>query len=95
MPDFNMRCRLSDSETIEVIEQLAEMGFKIETLENENKAKIFAFLFGVTFKDVGKDQEYQKHLDLHHRPIYKTHWTWRQDIQNILWKINQLKEGLS
>ena len=93
MPDFNMRCRLSDSETIEVIEQLAEMGLEIETLENENKAKIFAFLFGVTFKDMAKDQEYQEWLDLHHRPRYKLEWTWRLDIENILWKINQLKEA--
>jgi hypothetical protein len=86
---------LSDSETIEVIEQLAEMGLEIETLENENKSEIFAFLFGVTFNNVAKDQEYQKHLDLHHRPRGGIDWTWRQDIQNILWKINQLKEGLS
>ena len=95
MPDFNMRCRLSDSETIKVIEQLAEMGLEIETLENENKSEIFAFLFGFRFKDVAKDQEYQKHLDLHHRPRGSIDWTWRLDIVNILWKINQLKEGLS
>jgi hypothetical protein len=95
MPDFNMRCRLSEPETLELIQQLAEMGLFVENLEKENKDKIFTFLFNFKFKDVAKDQKYQEWLDLRHRPRYKTDWTWRLDIENILWKINQLQEGLS